>query len=127
MKKDAARDYATNAFRMYATLSKKARIKLCEKNPGSPVANDIAAVDAMFDELKKTNNGDLIEKAVKAVYFHSSRHSFARGLIAERVKKVHKENYVSEIQIYRYLRYARNIFCNFRGLCTEADIALVIK
>ncbi len=127
MKKDAARDYATNAFRMYSSLSIKARDELCSAHKNHPAVLDIIAVDKMLKALKKQKNGDSIEAAVTAVYFRSGKYSFARGQIAKRVKTVCTEIFVSEIQVYRYLRYARELFCKIRGLCTENDTSFLLS
>ncbi len=125
MIKDASRDYATRAFRIYAELDKTSRLRLCENSISSPLAQDILAVDETLRELDCAKNGDRIKKAVTEVYFQRGKYSFAGGLISKRVKKVCEEIFVSEIQVYRYLKFARDLFCRLRGISTEADIALL--
>ncbi len=122
MKKDASRDYATNAFRVYAVLGEKGRKKLKSAAENTPIARDVEAVDKTLESIGNLPDGDIISKAVKRVYFCSGKYAFSRGEIVRRVYALKDEIYVSEIQIYRYLRLARETFCKIRGLCTWDDL-----
>ena len=122
MKKDASRDYATNAFRVYAVLGEKGRKKIRSAAEITSIVQDVEAVDKTLESIGKLPDGDIITKAVKSVYFCNGKYAFSRGEIVRRVCAVKEEIYVSEIQIYRYLRLARETFCKIRGLCTWGDL-----
>lgn len=129
MKREAARNYAVNAFRIYTALGRVKVNRLLEENDPlqSPIIYDLWAVGEMLDRLKEEKDGTLILKAVKYVYFRSGIYSFDRGEISSRVAEICRALYVSETQVYRYLRTARDLFCKIRGLCTAEDELLILQ
>ena len=72
-----------------------------------------------FEILKKKKNGDDIAKAVKLVYCKRNASAFKKNEISQNVFLAAGELYCSEMTIYRYLKYARDIFCSERGLRCE--------
>lgn len=139
MKKDFTRDYATAAFRMWAKhgcptydeieekIKKQAIARAgnvsplkalafadAEINKRSAMLCDIMACEktfAVLDEHRK-----YISDAVRAVYMTEPGEELRTNDITSRVVKYSMKSHVCERQIYRYLRFARELFCGFRGL-----------
>lgn len=139
MKKDNIRDYATNAFCLYAKngqagyeqvrewIYKTALNDAWNKPPEKAVAFaesevernmpkllDIRAVEDTIRIFKMGNEYDIV-KAVEAVYF-TSPHKIGRNDIHSRVVKLAAELPASEASIYRWLKKARLLFASLRGL-----------
>lgn len=142
MKKDFVRDYATEAFRTYAAMgnptyedAKKAIYQnaLDErnfKNPEiaslaaekavtefTPLLLDILAVEKTLEMLEsggKTN----IASAVRDVYFTRPAMPLRRGDVSSRVRRFCLLNFVSERNVYSWLKEARLLFAAVRGLRT---------
>lgn len=108
MKKDRIRDYATEAFRDYAKISMLNGISESQKR-------DIEAVDRTIEHFKHSG-AEIIIDAVKAVYFTGASERLGRKDISLRVSRFAVERYVDESTVYRYLREARRIFAQYRGL-----------
>lgn len=141
-RKDHIRDYATEAFRFYAkTGGKEAYINdLVEdisKSKGTGVCNpteaaliskekaietraaelaDIEAVDRVFAILDKSYQGCYIKQAIELVYFKDSKKDLTWGDITDRVNKAGMTIPASRAQIFRWLREARKLFAQERGL-----------
>ena len=138
MKKDFTRDYATAAFRMWASSGCPSyaeaveKIKKRVKERGRTDSdNDTEAIEA---ELEKKSaelcdimaceetfavldgNRRHISEAVRQVYMVDPLHEPKRGELSARVLKYALDVPASEVQVYRWLRSARELFCVFRGL-----------
>lgn len=148
MKKDFTRDYATEAFRMYAAMNKPTykeaakmiydkALKECEfQNPelanlaaesavtkATPTLLDIMAVEKTISILQSGNKSH-IAKAVSDVYFTQPTLPLRRGDISARVRRHSLEAFSSERNIYLWLKEARLLFAALRGLrISEADEA----
>lgn len=146
MKKDITRDYATEAFRLYAAMGKpsyeeatkqiyNAALNDCEfKNPetaniaaetavrnAAPLLLDILAVEKTIDILERGNKAH-IARAVFDVYFVQPDQPLRRGDITARVQYHSLTAFASERNIYLWLKEARLLFAAVRGLrIAEAD------
>ncbi len=140
MKKEAMRDYATEAFRYYAGMGRpsfeqardavyrravrdvkmrdpQAVIVIGEKavRDSMPMLLDIFAVDKTL-ELLRMGGREYIVRAVEWVYFAEPRMPLRRGEITARVLKFCTANHADERTVYRWLRDARRMFASLRGL-----------
>lgn len=87
---------------------------------------DIEAVNKTFEMLygftstdesvKKMNNGVDVAKAVKAVYFTYGAEKLTRNTIALKVRAHAMSVPCDERTVYRWLKYARELFAVIRGL-----------
>ena len=143
MKKDFIRDYATGAFIRYASLGcptreeyeeklrrdvynrlslKEPRIILMKADAEiasrKPILDDIEAVEKMFAMLE-ANGKEYISKAVRAVYFASAVGRPSRKEIVNRVLCYARSVPIDERSVYRWLKYARELFAMLRGLTIE--------
>ncbi len=142
MRKDHIRDYATEAFRFYAKSGGKDKyIKYLmddiSRNKGSGVCNpteaalvskekiiesraaefaDIAAVDKVMVILDNSHQGYYIKKAIEYVYFKDCDEDIAKGEISNRIHYCEIHIPASERQIYYWLKKARTLFAEERGL-----------
>lgn len=142
MKKDHIRDYATEAFRFYAkSKGKDEYIKYLmadiTRNKGSGVCSptesallskekiiesrasefaDIEAVDKVLLILSQTSQGYYMRKAIEMVYFKDCDEDIVKGEISGRIHYAELHIPASESQIYRWLRKARRLFAEERGL-----------
>ena len=141
MGKDHIRDYATEAFRFYAmTGGKEQYIKTLmselEKHKGNGVCSpseaavidkekimeikraefeDIEAVDKVLHILDTSCQNE-IKKAIEYVYFKNSWVELKKGDIEQRVHYAEINIPASRRQIYRWLKKARILFAEERGL-----------
>ena len=134
MIKDNIRDYATDAFRYWASIGcptyeeavsrivKKAELESAgqseevrsafvaarlEKYRGE--LGDIKACNECF-EYMKAHGKECVCSAVREVYMVFPRKRPARGELSGRVLRFAINNYYSEIQVYRFLREACEVF-----------------
>ena len=131
MIKDFTRDYATAAFRMWASmgcpsyetaaeqLKKKENAQDVLRGKHSAELYDILACEETFAVLDK--NRKYISNAVREVYMIDPTHEPKRGEVTARVLRYALEVPASEVQVYRWLRSARELFCEFRGLRTGSE------
>lgn len=92
---------------------------------------DIDAINKMFDMLydqshitsvsKGTRNGIDIASAVKAVYFAFGSEKLTRKMITLRVRAHAMSVPVDERTVYRWLKYARELFAVIRGLDVDTE------
>ena len=131
--KDNTRDYATEAFRTYAELGKptfdEAREQIyrdAAKRGGEidpeeavkksmPLLLDIDAVDKTLLTLARERK-DYIISAIEDVYFVTPFLPLKKGEITERVRRSSVVRYAGERTVYLWLREARQIFAEIRGL-----------
>lgn len=123
MKKDWTRDYVTEMFRLYAQVGAAEYDRLCalandDDERCTPYAQDILAAGKTLDTLRADDN-TLIERAVRAVYCICPSRSARRGEISERVARFAVNHTVDQATIYRWLRAARDIAAEERGLRTN--------
>lgn len=143
MKKDFIRDYATGAFVRYAALGcptraeyeeklrrdvynrlslKEPRIILMKADAEiaarKPLLEDIEAVERMFAMLE-ANGKEYISNAVRAVYFASAAERPSRKEIVSRVLCYARSVPIDERSVYRWLKYARELFAMLRGLTID--------
>lgn len=115
MKKDITRDYATDAFRLYAALGKPSSAAALKSGMCQPLLLDVSAVNETIKKLIKDNKGYIV-KAVEGVYFNLPDDVLRKGDISMRVIKMARELYATEDTVYKWLREARTLFSIFRGL-----------
>lgn len=118
MKKSNIRDYGVSAFRYYAMMEKNKRAAVLPENSRlkSGCILDILAVQSTVEELKTTEEGQEILKALKTVYFTMPERDFKKGEISDRVNKAAEEIHAAEATVYRFLNRALVIFAQKRGL-----------
>lgn len=112
MKKDLIRDYATEAFRLYARMGCPAEREIGGEGA---TAADLKAVCEVLHILALQGKEEVIA-AVRAVYFVAPRQEIERGNISARVEAFGAEYPVSTRMVYRWLRVARDLFGRVRGL-----------
>ncbi len=145
MKKSHIRDYAVNAFRIYAANGEKtyalmrrdiydrslteqlekgvdvysamvfARQTIQRK---MPMLLDIRAVEQMISLLEYSQKCDVVD-ALRAIYFVEPRRPLKNGEISNRVIRYATDYPCSPERIWRQLRYAQETFGRFRGLTVE--------
>ena len=112
MKKDLIRDYATEAFRLYARMGCPA---LREIGGEGGTAADLRAVSEVMRILALQGKAEIVA-AVRAVYFVAPQQEIRRGSISERVEAFAETYPTSVPSVYRWLRAARELFGKVRGL-----------
>lgn len=140
MRKDITRDYATDAFRVWALwgcpsyddavakVRKKAEGCSAGQDPAvvvalsdaevekrMPILLDIMACEQTFSLLRK-HGKEHICRAVKAVYMTEPHKISTHADITSRVHRFARKLPAHESTIYRYLDEARGLFAAFRGL-----------
>lgn len=146
MKKDFTRDYATEAFRLYAAMGKPtydaARNAIYEAevekrssfDPATaisqaeiavekqtPLLLDIMAVEKTMELLERGGKPHIVE-AVSAVYFTYPLQPLRKGDISGRVRRYSLSCPTDERAVYRWLKEARLLCAAVRGLrITDAD------
>lgn len=140
MKKDFTRDYATEAFRLYAAMGKPTydeakqiiynkALSDCEfKEPevatqtaeiavekATPLLLDILAVEKTIDILTRGGKTHIV-RAVEDVYFVQPKLPIRRGDITARARRHSIITPTSMPSVYRYLKEARMLFAAVRGL-----------
>lgn len=116
--RDTTRDYTIAQFRLYASLGfpSKAQV-VADKTMHQALRLDLLAVIDTLNAL--TNSGkDYICQAVCAVYFLAPTEELKKGEINSRVMRCALENYTDERTVWRWLKEARLLCANFRGLNT---------
>lgn len=142
MRKDHIRDYATEAFRFYAAVGGKDKyidylISDIQRETGSGVIKPTEAALISKEKLMESRTAELadleaveqallilgmgcqgrhIVQAIEYVYFKDCDNELGRGDITERVHQAEINIPASESQIYRWLRKARELFAEERGL-----------
>ena len=112
MKKEAYRDYATEAFRIWAAWGCPSYDEAVERK--SALLCDILACEKCFELLREDKK--YICDAIKDIYMHEPWRTARRNEIARRVLRFSIDNAVSERQVYRWLKNARDLFAGLRGL-----------
>ena len=126
--RDTTRDYTIAQFRLYASLGfpSKAQV-VADKAMHRALQLDLLAVVDTLNAL--TNSGkDYICQAVSAVYFVAPTKPLHKGEINLRVTKFAVNNYTDERTVFRWLKEARLLCANLRGLnicacCTKKDVS----
>ena len=145
MKKDRTRDYATDAFRLYASLGKpkyeelKKRIYndalFCENAEPSraiikanseienntPLLLDVMAVEKTIDILIQGKKEHIV-KAIESVYFVTPYKPLHKNEVIDRVRYFAQELPASERAVFYWLKEARLLFAAIRGLRINDDI-----
>jgi hypothetical protein len=112
MKKDLIRDYATEAFRLYARMGCPAEREIGGEGA---TAADLKAVCEVLHILALQGKEEVIA-AVRAVYFVAPRQEIERGSISARVEAFAVGLPAAPSSVYRWLRTARDLFGKVRGL-----------
>lgn len=138
MRKDNIRDYATFAFRKYASLgcptaeeyrkrlrevamsnetNPKRALILAENAEAENYANimDIEAVNGTLSVLEKSGRQDII-KAINEIYFAEPDKPLLKKNITERAQAFATSLPADIRTIFRYLAFARKLFAELRGL-----------
>jgi hypothetical protein len=112
MKKDLIRDYATDAFRLYARMGCPSQREIGGEGA---TAADLRAVADVMRILSLQGREDVIA-AVRAVYFVAPQREIERGSISARVEAFAVGLPAAPSTVYRWLRTARDLFGKVRGL-----------
>ena len=112
MKKDLIRDYATEAFRLYARMGCPSPKEIGGEGA---TAADLRAVCEVLRILSLQGKEEVIA-AVRAVYFVAPRQEIERGSISARVEAFAIGLPAAPSTVYRWLRTARDLFGKVRGL-----------
>lgn len=157
MKADCIRDYTTEVFRIYAALGKptterlqdiifKAELtNIKEHSRGldltnyeiferaksavkyhKPLLDDIAAVEKTIHALEKRGKGYVI-RAIEEIYFVHPSTSVSHKDITERVRRFSLIYPADIATVYRWLKEARSLCAEFRGLRVSDNILQFIK
>lgn len=121
MKKDNIRDYATEAFRYWASIGCPAYEDILSyQNAERPAFSDaekedIRACDACFRYFSESGH-TVICDAVREVYMTKPNQDIGKNEISVRVTRFSMKTPASERQVYYWLHQARVLFAELRGL-----------
>lgn len=120
MKKDSLKDFATAAFVRYARRGKPSHEEFVKRNdPNTEKTTsalaDIDAINRMFSELERQDKG-YISDAVRAIYMCYPYNMPSNEQMYQRVL-AHSISVPADVStIYRWLKYARELYASCRGL-----------
>lgn len=119
--RDTTRDYTVAQFRLYASLGfpSKAQV-VANKTMHRALQLDLLAVIDTLDALTSSDK-DYIRQAVCAVYFVAPTAPLQKGEINFRVTKFAINNYTDERTVFRWLKEARLLCADYRGLNIGTD------
>lgn len=119
--RDTTRDYTIAQFRLYASLGfpSKAQV-VADKTMHRALQLDLLAVADTLDALTSSDK-DYIRQAVCAVYFVAPTAPLQKGEINFRVTKFAINNYTDERTVFRWLKEARLLCADYRGLNIGTD------
>lgn len=116
--RDTTRDYTIAQFRLYAALGYPSKVQVVsDKSMSRALKLDLIAVIDTLNSLSMSGK-DYICRAVYAVYFIAPAAHLRKGEINSRVIKFATSNYTDERTVYRWLKEARLLCADFRGLNT---------
>lgn len=118
MIKDTTRDYIIAAFNLYAVCNCPTTEEIHKRlhtQFNSAQLLDLLAVSKTMEQLR-TSDRDYIYRAVEAVYFKQPFKKLQKGEIESRVVDFAIKNYVDERSVWRWLKEARTICAEERGL-----------
>lgn len=145
LKKDNVRDYATEAFRYWASVGcptydeAVARIKkrALEKAKGQSAEIKAAFVSACIDQRQgaladikacdecfcylRAHGKECVCSAVREIYMAFSRKRLARGELSGRVVRFAMDNFYGERTVYKFLDEACERFAGYRGLRQDSE------
>ena len=113
MIKEPYRDYATEAFRLWAAAECPTVDESRKRYTGAIRADFVACAEVMRDSEPET------AAIVRAVYMARPREKPGKGEISGRVLRYSMEHYLSERQVWERLADARMEFARRRGLRVE--------
>ena len=129
-KKEHYMDYVTHAFVTYFRLGCPTRAALetdiiakaqhsdAEVSARRPLLEDVEAVNRVIERLKSDGRTEVID-ALKVVYVADGRYALRRGAVSARVRRFAVERPAAERTVYKWLKMARKMFCEERGLNIE--------
>lgn len=119
--KDSTKDYTIAQFRSYAALGcpSKAQI-ISDKTMHKALRLDLLAVIDTLNALTSSGK-NYICQAVSAVYFVAPTKPLHKGEINLRVTKFAVNNYIDERTVFRWLKKARLLCADYRGLNIGTD------
>ena len=119
--RDTTRDYTIAQFRLYASLGfpSKAQV-VADKTMHRALQLDLLSVIDTLDALTSSDK-DYIRQAVSAVYFVAPTAALHKGEINLRVTKFAVSNYIDERTVFRWLKEARLLCADYRGLNIGTD------
>ena len=119
--RDSTRDYTIAQFRLYASLGfpSKAQV-VADKTMHRALQLDLLSVIDTLDALTSSDK-DYIRQAVSAVYFVAPTAALHKGEINLRVTKFAVSNYIDERTVFRWLKEARLLCADYRGLNIGTD------
>lgn len=116
--RDSTRDYTIAQFRLYASLGYPSKAQVvADKTMHRALQLDLLAVIDTLNALTSSGK-DYIRQAVCAVYFPAPTEELKKGEINSRVMRCALENYTDERTVWRWLKEARLLCANLRGLNT---------
>ena len=128
--RDSTRDYTIAQFRAYAALDCPTKEQIAsDETMHQALRLDLLAVIDTLNIL--TSNGkEYIRQAVCAVYFPTPTEDLKKGEINSRVMRYALKSYTDERTVWRWLKEARLLCANLRGLntgsctkCTKKDVS----
>lgn len=119
--RDSTRDYTIAQFRFYALLGypNKAQV-VADETMHRALQLDLLAVIDTLNALTSSGK-DYIRQAVCAVYFAAPTKPLHKGEINLRVTKFAVNNYTDERTVFRWLKEARLLCADYRGLNIGTD------
>lgn len=133
MRRDFTADYISEAFRLYAIFGqpdKKTMLNMDFKEVESPyrhaIFDDLFAVCETLEHFKRSGK-EHINKAIEDVYFFRADKELQKGEINARVVGFAVDNYVSERNVWRWLKEARKVCALYRGLNTVTACDVIKK
>lgn len=145
MLKDKTRDYATSAFRMYASLGKpthdelkkriyeralldeniepsKAVIKAnAELENKTPLLLDVLAVEKTLEMLNQGKKEHIV-KAIEQIYFTYPEEPLGKNAVISKVRRFCYNYGAAERTVFYWLKEARLLFSAIRGLRIDDDV-----
>ena len=118
MQKDSVRDYITTAFRIYSALGRPDENTINSMSRSTATKLDLLAVDKTIKKLCKNNQINAY-RAIEAVYFPEPTKQLKKNEIHNRVIAFATENFVSERNVWYWLKQAIHTCAKFRGLNTS--------
>ncbi len=119
--RDRIMNYATGAFREYASLQMPNYSELLESfakkgkvEDDAALLLDVFAVEKTMEYFDEVN--PIVSDAIREIYFALPSTPFTDRVAAGRVRFFSASRNVSERSIYRWLRQAREVFAKNRGL-----------
>ena len=154
MKTDFVRDYSTAMFRLYARTggvkpyikyltdtmkTDKGSNRLASPTEGALIRKEaliqenaviimeLEVIEKVLELIRQSVSGDCILKALEYVYFRDPANPIRKGEIEARVGYAERHIPASRRQIYRWLKRARVLYAEERGLVCDCGYDIDIR